>query len=85
MACGVPAVATNVGGVPELISHGADGFLEKPGDIAAQAARAIALLSDANLHGKMAQAARQTALTRFCTERIIPQYEKYYEEILERN
>jgi L-malate glycosyltransferase len=85
MACGVPAVATNVGGVPELISHGVDGFLEKPGDIAAQAARVIALLSDANLYDKMAQAARQTALTRFCTERIIPLYEKYYEEILQRN
>jgi N-acetyl-alpha-D-glucosaminyl L-malate synthase BshA len=84
MACGVPAVATNVGGVPELITHGVDGFLEKPGDIAAQAARVIALLSDVNLHDKMAQAARQTALTRFCTERIIPMYEKYYEEILAR-
>src|SRR5437016_8981942 len=85
MACGVPAVATNVGGVPELITHGVDGFLEKPGDIAAQAARVIALLSDANLHDKMTKAARHTALTRFCTERIIPQYEKYYQEILKRN
>jgi N-acetyl-alpha-D-glucosaminyl L-malate synthase BshA len=85
MACGVPAVATNVGGVPELISHGVDGFLEKPGDIAAQAARVIALLSDANLYDKMAQAARHTALTRFCTERIIPLYEKYYEDVLQRN
>jgi len=85
MACGVPAVATNVGGVPELISHGVDGFLEKPGDIAAQAARVIALLSDANLHDRMEQAARHTALTRFCTERIIPLYEKYYVDVLQRN
>ena len=85
MACGVPAVATNVGGVPELISHGVDGFLEKPGDIAAQAAKVIALLSDANLYDKMSQAARHTALTRFCTERIIPLYEKYYEDVLQRN
>ena len=84
MACGVPPVATNVGGVPELITHAVDGFLEKPGDIAVQSARVIALLSDASLHNTMAQAARHTALTRFCTDRIIPQYEKYYEEILER-
>jgi N-acetyl-alpha-D-glucosaminyl L-malate synthase BshA len=84
MACGVPAVATNVGGVPELITHGVDGFLEKPGDIAAQSARVIALLSDASLRDKMAEAARRTATTRFCTERIIPLYEKYYEEILAR-
>jgi N-acetyl-alpha-D-glucosaminyl L-malate synthase BshA len=84
MACGVPAVATNVGGVPELITHGVDGYLEKPGDIAAQAARVVALLSDASLHDKMAKAARHTALTRFCTERIIPQYEKYYQDVLAR-
>jgi N-acetyl-alpha-D-glucosaminyl L-malate synthase BshA len=81
MACGVPAVATNVGGVPELVTHGVDGFLEAPGDIAAQAGRVVALLSDARLHDRMSQAARNTATSRFCTERIIPQYEKYYEEV----
>jgi N-acetyl-alpha-D-glucosaminyl L-malate synthase BshA len=84
MACGVPAIATNVGGVPELITHGVDGFLEKPGDISAQASRAIALLSDPGLHSAMAQAARRTATTRFCTNLIIPMYEKYYEEVCAR-
>jgi N-acetyl-alpha-D-glucosaminyl L-malate synthase BshA len=84
MACGVPAVATNVGGVPELITHGVDGFLEEPGDISAQAARVVALLSDSRLHGTMAQAARLTATTRFCTNLIIPMYEKYYEEVCAR-
>jgi N-acetyl-alpha-D-glucosaminyl L-malate synthase BshA len=84
MACGVPPVATNVGGVPELVTHGVDGFLEKPGDIGAQAAHVVALLSDAGLHDKMAKAARHTALARFCTERIIPQYEKYYQDVLGR-
>jgi L-malate glycosyltransferase len=84
MACGVPPVATNVGGVPELVTHGVDGFLEAPGDIAAQSARVIALLSDTGLHDKMAQAARRTATTRFCSDRIIPFYEKYYEEVCAR-
>jgi N-acetyl-alpha-D-glucosaminyl L-malate synthase BshA len=84
MACGVPAVATNVGGVPELVTDEVDGYLEAPGDIAAQAERVVALLSDASLHDRMAQAARRTATTRFCTERIIPQYEKYYEEVCAR-
>jgi N-acetyl-alpha-D-glucosaminyl L-malate synthase BshA len=83
MACGVVPVATNVGGVPELVTHGADGYLEAVGDIAAQTGRVIALLSDASLHEKMSLAARDTALTRFCTERIIPSYEKYYREVLE--
>ena len=85
MACGVPPVATNVGGVPELVTHGVDGYLEAPGDVAAQAARVVDLLSDARLHDKMAQAARATATSRFCTDRIIPQYEKYYEEVRARN
>ena len=84
MACGVPPVATNVGGVPELVTHGVDGYLEAVGDIAAQAARVVALLSDPRLHEKMAQAARHTALTRFCTESIIPLYEEYYREVLDR-
>ena len=84
MACGVPAVATNVGGVPELITHGVDGYLEAPGDIAAQAQRVVTLLTDAKLHDKMAQAARHTAVSRFCTDRIIPQYENYYKEVYAR-
>ena len=84
MACGVPPVATNVGGVPELVTHGVDGYLEAVGDIAAQAGRVVALLCDSPLHEKMAQAARHTALTRFCTESIIPLYEEYYREVLDR-
>ncbi len=82
MACGVPAVTTRVGGVPELVTHGVDGFLEDVGDIEAQAARAIELLSDDILHEQMAKAARKTATSRFCTDLIIPQYEKYYEEVV---
>ena len=46
MACGVPPVATRTGGVPELITHGEDGFLEPVGDVAAQAARVVELLTD---------------------------------------
>ena len=82
MACGVPAVGTRVGGVPELITDGEDGFLEKVGDIEGQAARVVELLTDDALDTRMAAAARQTASTRFCTEKIIPLYEDYYEQIL---
>jgi L-malate glycosyltransferase len=82
MACGVVPVATRVGGVPELITDGEDGFLEKPGDIAAQAARVVALLSDEALHARMAAAARKKAGGRFCAEKVIPQYEAYYEEVI---
>src|SRR5882762_7331406 len=80
MACGVPPVATNVGGVPELVTHATGGYLEAVGDIGAQSTRVIALLSDERLHDQMAQAARHTAVSRFCTDRIIPLYETYYEQ-----
>jgi N-acetyl-alpha-D-glucosaminyl L-malate synthase BshA len=82
MACGVPPVATRVGGVPELITDGVDGFLEPAGDIKAQANRAIQLLSDDKLHASIAEAARKTATRRFCSDLIIPQYERYYEEVV---
>ena len=84
MACGVPPVATCVGGVPELITDGADGYLEGVGDVSAQAGRVVALLTDGELHDKVSRAARRTATERFCTDRIIPLYERYYEEVCNR-
>jgi N-acetyl-alpha-D-glucosaminyl L-malate synthase BshA len=83
MACGVPAVGTRVGGVPELITDGVDGFLEAVGDVAGQAGRVAELLSDAALRERMGAAARHTATTRFCTDRIIPQYESYYRHVMQ--
>src|SRR3979490_3275632 len=50
MACSVVPVATRVGGVPELITHGEDGFLEEVGDIAGQAERVVELLTNDELH-----------------------------------
>jgi N-acetyl-alpha-D-glucosaminyl L-malate synthase BshA len=84
MACGVAPVATRVGGVPELIEHGVDGYLEPVGDIPAQAARVIALLTKDDLHARISGAARWTAAERFCTDKIIPQYERFYEEVCAR-
>jgi L-malate glycosyltransferase len=84
MACGVVPVATRVGGVPELIIDGENGYLEAVGDIAAQSARVTALLNDEELHYRMRKAARWDAGERFCTEKIIPQYERYYTDVLAR-
>jgi N-acetyl-alpha-D-glucosaminyl L-malate synthase BshA len=82
MACGVVPVATRVGGVPELITDGEDGFLEEVGAIEPQAARVVSLLTDEALHYRMAKAGRWNAAERFCSDKIIPQYERYYEEVL---
>ena len=84
MACGVPPVGTRVGGVPELITDGVDGYLEEVGDIPAQSARVTALVADDALHSRFSQAARRTATTRFCSDKIIPLYERYYEEVCTR-
>ena len=83
MACGVPAVATRVGGVPELITDGEDGFLEEVGNIERLAARARQLVTDETLHAKLAAAARETACNRFSTAELIPKYEAYYRQILQ--
>jgi L-malate glycosyltransferase len=82
MACGVIPVATNAGGVPELITHGVDGFTEAIGDIDAQSRRVVSLLNDETLFQRMSSAARQAAVDRFATSMIIPQYEGYYREVL---
>ncbi len=81
MACGVPPIATRVGGVSELVTSGVDGYLEEVGDTKAQAARAIALLTDEPLYESIAAAARNTAETRFATSLVIPRYERYYEDV----
>jgi N-acetyl-alpha-D-glucosaminyl L-malate synthase BshA len=83
MACGVPPVATQSGGLPDLITHGVDGFMEPVADTGAQAARLVELLSDSALHSRMSAAARATATTRFCTDLLIPRYEQYYKKVCE--
>lgn len=84
MACRVPTIATNVGGVPELIEDGVDGRLFPVGDVEAMADAAAELLLDPEKLESMATAARKTAQQRFCASKIIPLYEKYYERVLER-
>ena len=73
-----------VGGVPELITHGVDGFLAEVGDVATMAECAIRLLTNDDLYGQVSRAARKTAQTRFCATLIIPQYEDLYRRVLER-
>lgn len=82
MACRVPAIATSVGGVPELIENGVNGCLFPVGDVEGMSQCAIALLKDPARLEAMGAAARQTAQDHFCASRIIPLYEHYYDRVL---
>ena len=82
MACEVPVVASNVGGLPEVIEHGVTGFLHAVDDLEAMAASGIALLTDAALYRRIAAAAAQLVRDRFCVERIVPMYEAHYARVL---
>ncbi len=83
MACRVPAIATEVGGVPELIEPGVNGLLYAVGDVDAMASGALSLLNDPAALERMALAARRTAQDKFCASRIIPQYEAFYATVVE--
>jgi N-acetyl-alpha-D-glucosaminyl L-malate synthase BshA len=82
MACRVPAIATKVGGVPELIEDGVNGLLFEVGDTDAMAQAAIALFNDPDRLEAMSAAARKTAQDHFCAYTIIGIYESYYRRIL---
>jgi N-acetyl-alpha-D-glucosaminyl L-malate synthase BshA len=84
MACGVPTIATDVGGVPELIDNGRNGLLFGVGDVDSMSAAAIALLGDEARLRAMSEAGRKTAQDHFCASRVIPLYEEYYERVVDR-
>jgi N-acetyl-alpha-D-glucosaminyl L-malate synthase BshA len=83
MACKVPVVASNVGGLPEVIEHGVTGFLHPVEDAEAMAASGVALLRDADLHARVADAAGRRVRERFCVDRIVPMYEAHYRRVLD--
>ena len=85
MACEVVPIATNAGGVPEVIDHGETGFLANVGDVDAMSRYAIDILSDDEKLKRMGEDARARAQARFCASKIIPMYERYYRTVLERS
>jgi N-acetyl-alpha-D-glucosaminyl L-malate synthase BshA len=84
MACETPVIATNVGGLPEVVENGVDGYLVEPGDVKIAGKYAIDLLSRADRGREMGQLARVHARKKFCANDVIPKYEAYYEQVLEQ-
>lgn len=83
MACEVPVVASDIGGLPELVIQGETGFLCPLGDIEAFTKAAYKILTDDALHMKMSHAARDRAVKVFDTQHIVPLYEQHYERVRE--
>jgi N-acetyl-alpha-D-glucosaminyl L-malate synthase BshA len=84
MACGVPVVASRIGGLPELITDGETGFLCPPDDPNAFANRTEQLITDEALHARISAAGLARAIDEFDVDRIIPLYEAYYEQTLQQ-
>ena len=82
MACGVPVVASRIGGLPEVVEDGKTGFLHALDDLDGMAASTVRLLTDAALHARLSKAGVESAKSRFCDDRIVPMYEAFYREIL---
>lgn len=84
MACEVPVISTNVGGLPEVNLHGVTGFCSDLGEVDEMAANALKLLKDESLHQEFQKAALKHA-KKFSIENILPQYEAYYEKVIQRS
>ena len=82
MACGAPVVASNVGGLPEVIEHGTTGYMFDVGDIDGMAEAGLRIMGDDDHWRSLSEAGRALAEERFSARRVVPLYERYYEQVL---
>ena len=82
MACEVPVISSNTGGIPELNVQGVTGFMSPVGDVEDMTQKALFVLDKANLPGFKANALKRAQ--EFDITRILPLYEDYYQRIMEK-
>ncbi|RPI69064.1 MAG: N-acetyl-alpha-D-glucosaminyl L-malate synthase BshA [Ignavibacteriae bacterium] len=82
MACGVPVIGTNIGGIGEVVEHGESGYLAELGDIKRMAKYCTDLLTNDKKLSSFRESARQRAVNKFDISLIVPMYERIYEEAL---
>lgn len=82
MACGVPTIGSDAGGIPELIKHGETGYLAPIGDVDGMSDYAIKLLKDDKLYKQFVEACIFRATHEFCNDAITAQYERIYYRVL---
>ncbi len=81
-ACEVPVVASRIGGIPEVVTDNETGFMSEIGNIEKMSEDVLKLLSDEEMRREFGKNARESAISRYSTEKIIPQYIAFYEKIL---
>ncbi len=82
-ACEVPVVASRVGGIPEVVTDGETGFMSDVGDIEKMSDDVLKLLNDDELRAAFGKRGRELSISRYSSEKIIPQYIAFYEKILQ--
>ncbi|MEC0280144.1 N-acetyl-alpha-D-glucosaminyl L-malate synthase BshA [Bacillus halotolerans] len=83
MACGVPCIGTNIGGIPEVIKNNVSGFLVDVGDVEAASAKAVRILEDEQLSKRFTEAAMEMLNNEFSSQKIVSQYEQIYADLAE--
>ena len=82
LASGTPVVANRVGGVPDVVRDGVDGFLVEPGDAEAAAERLATLAADPGLRAKLGESGRQRVLARYSVSRLVDDVDRLYRSLL---
>jgi len=82
LASGTPVVANRVGGVPDVVRDGVDGFLVEPGDVDAAAARLAELAADPALRSRLGESGRARVLERYSVERLVDDVDRLYRSLL---
>ncbi len=82
LACGVPVIGTSGTGLKEVVEDYRNGFLLPVGDTTSMARAAISLLKDKQRHDEFRSYAAESATRRFAAEKVVGEYEQYYEEVL---
>jgi N-acetyl-alpha-D-glucosaminyl L-malate synthase BshA len=85
MACGVPCVTSNTGGLPELVKEGISGFLADVGDIDKMANFVLKILKNDKMREKLSSSSRNYAFENFQFDKIVPQYINLYKKVLDRS
>jgi glycosyltransferase involved in cell wall biosynthesis len=83
MACGVPCIGTDIGGIPEVITNGENGFTCNLGDIDEISKKSITILGNPALHRQFSERALETVRNKFKAQQIVEQYEQLYFNLME--